>query len=225
MYVTCRLRALDFGKKAPGRIVHLKAKHWPDKLTTLGSFRTLYSPRLSFIFQCHLNIELCVSRVSGIEYHFKYVCKGNDRKSVWIVRGQPHYNEIGKFQDARYVSAFEALWRLSIQNNWQTPCCPVTGCTVHLDISRTITPFTSLKSESFNLQTDLSPKLCWWVSLLRIERGLAPFTKNTQTFRLMSLERKTLSLVTSCQIPTSTEPTTKKRTSLWIYKKRKGFHW
>ncbi len=41
-----------------------------------------YSPKLLRIFQCHMNVEVCVSRVSFIKYLFKYVCKGSERVSV-----------------------------------------------------------------------------------------------------------------------------------------------
>ncbi|CDF37673.1 unnamed protein product [Chondrus crispus] len=41
-----------------------------------------YSPVLLRSFACHLNVELCVSRVGGIKYLFKYVCKGQDR-AAW----------------------------------------------------------------------------------------------------------------------------------------------
>ncbi|CDF41007.1 ATP dpendant DNA helicase [Chondrus crispus] len=41
-----------------------------------------HSPVLLRSFACHLNVELCVSRVGGIKYLFKYVCKGQDR-AAW----------------------------------------------------------------------------------------------------------------------------------------------
>ncbi|CDF33589.1 Putativ ATP dependant DNA helicase [Chondrus crispus] len=41
-----------------------------------------HSPLLLRSFACHLNVELCVSRVGGIKYLFKYVCKGQDR-AAW----------------------------------------------------------------------------------------------------------------------------------------------
>ena len=56
-------------------------------------------------FACHLNVEFCVSRVGGIKYLFKYVCKGQDRVTMEITAENECYDEISNFQDARYVSA------------------------------------------------------------------------------------------------------------------------
>lgn len=89
------------------------------------------------MFQCHLNVELCVSRVGGIKYLFKYVCKDSDRVTIEMVRGEQCYVEIGHFQDARYVSASEALWRLfqfEIIDKQPT----VVGLDVHLENHHTV---------------------------------------------------------------------------------------
>ncbi len=59
-----------------------------------------------------MNVELCVSRVGGIKYLFKYICKGSTRVTIEIVEETGLYNEIEQFQDARYVSASEAVWRI-----------------------------------------------------------------------------------------------------------------
>ncbi len=64
------------------------------------------------MFYCHMNVELCVSRVGGIKYLFKYIYKGSDRVTMEIVEETGRYNEIEQFQDARYVSASEAAWRI-----------------------------------------------------------------------------------------------------------------
>lgn len=77
-----------------------------------NSYVVLYSSRLLVMVQCHFVVELCVSRICGIDYLFKYVCEDSDRVSVKLVRGQQVYNKIGSFQDARYVSVSEALWKL-----------------------------------------------------------------------------------------------------------------
>ncbi len=59
-----------------------------------------------------MNVELCVSRVGGIKYLFKYICKGSDRVTMEIVEENGRYSDIEQFQDARYVSASEAAWRI-----------------------------------------------------------------------------------------------------------------
>ncbi|CDF39890.1 ATP dependant DNA helicase [Chondrus crispus] len=71
-----------------------------------------HSPLLLRSSALHLNVELCVSRVGGIRYLFKYVCKGQDRVIMEITAKNECYDEISNFQDARYVSASEAAWRL-----------------------------------------------------------------------------------------------------------------
>ena len=86
-----------------------------------------YSPFLMRMFQCHFNVELCVSKVGSIKYLFKYVCKGQDRVTVELRNDPPRneearkqsppvpnivIDEIKDYQDARYLSATEADWRL-----------------------------------------------------------------------------------------------------------------
>lgn len=56
-----------------------------------------FSPRLSIMFQCHQNLELCISRVGEIKYLLEYVCKGQNRVSVQSVCGEQYYDETGKF--------------------------------------------------------------------------------------------------------------------------------
>nr|KAJ0205749.1 hypothetical protein LSAT_V11C500263750 [Lactuca sativa] len=57
-----------------------------------------YNPKLLMMFNCHINVEVC-SSIKYVKYLFKYVYKGHDK-------------QIRKFQDARYVSPPEALWRV-----------------------------------------------------------------------------------------------------------------
>ena len=77
------------------------------------------------MFQCHFNVEICISKVGSIKYLFKYVCKGQDRVSIEVKHvnhdgnesalqktEQVSIDEIKNYQDARYLSATEADWRL-----------------------------------------------------------------------------------------------------------------
>ncbi len=71
-----------------------------------------------------MNVELCISKVGSIKYLFKYVCKGPDRITIEIRTPKkqttdlskavsvPTIDEIQHYQDARYISASEAAWRL-----------------------------------------------------------------------------------------------------------------
>ncbi|KAJ9551807.1 hypothetical protein OSB04_015852 [Centaurea solstitialis] len=72
-----------------------------------------YNPKLLMMFNCHVNVEAC-SSITSVKYIFKYVYKGHDRQAVSI---DPDgdvtiINEIKRFQDARYVSPPEAIWRI-----------------------------------------------------------------------------------------------------------------
>ncbi|CDF37017.1 ATP dependant DNA helicase [Chondrus crispus] len=96
-----------------------------------------HSPLLLRSFACHLNVELCVSRVGGIKYLFKYVCKGQDRVTMEITAENECHDEISNFQDARYVSASEAARRLfSFDIVDRNP--PVVRLAVHLPNHHTV---------------------------------------------------------------------------------------
>ena len=83
-----------------------------------------YSLDLLRKFCTQMNVELCISRVGSIKYLFKYVCKGSERvkveiegaptdgKNESISKGVITIDGIRHYQDARYVSASEAPWRL-----------------------------------------------------------------------------------------------------------------
>ncbi len=63
------------------------------------------------MFHWHMNIDLCVPRVCGIKYLFKYICKGIDRVTMEVVE-TGRYNEIEQLQDAPYVPACEPVWSI-----------------------------------------------------------------------------------------------------------------
>ena len=72
-----------------------------------------YNPRLLMMFNCHMNVEVC-SSIKSVKYLFKYVYKGHDKQVIQIDQDEQQVviNEIKKFQDARYVSPPEAMWRI-----------------------------------------------------------------------------------------------------------------
>lgn len=71
-----------------------------------------YNPKLLMMYNCHINVEVC-SSIKSIKYAFKYVYKGHDKQAVHIEPdGEEIINEIRKYQDARYVSPPEAMWRV-----------------------------------------------------------------------------------------------------------------
>jgi hypothetical protein len=66
-----------------------------------------YNPFLSAKYDCHINVEVCIS-VKAIKYIHKYIYKGHDRTTLEFT-GE---DEIKQYLDARYVSACECCWRL-----------------------------------------------------------------------------------------------------------------
>ncbi|CDF33021.1 unnamed protein product [Chondrus crispus] len=119
-----------------------------------------HSPVLLRSFACHLNVELCVSRVGGIKYLFKYVCKGQDRVTMEITAKNERYDEISNFQDARYVSASEAAWRLfSFDIVDRNP--PVVRLAVHLPNHHTVY-FEKEREQKAALRPATGTKLTEW---------------------------------------------------------------
>ena len=65
-----------------------------------------YNAYLLLKYQCHINVEICVS-IQSIKHLFKYVYKGHDCASVTIER-----DSMKAYVDARYLCAPEAAHRL-----------------------------------------------------------------------------------------------------------------
>ncbi|XP_053571517.1 uncharacterized protein LOC128661269 [Bombina bombina] len=71
-----------------------------------------YSPYFCLKYNCHINVESCVS-VKSVKYLFKYVYKGYDCANISIKEHNTlQHDEIQNFLDTRYVSAPETVWRL-----------------------------------------------------------------------------------------------------------------
>ncbi|GBM09214.1 hypothetical protein AVEN_180997-1 [Araneus ventricosus] len=72
-----------------------------------------YNPWLSKKYNAHINVEICAS-VKSVKYLYKYVYKGHDAESITLKNDDiVNHDEILNFLDGRYVSAPEAMWRLS----------------------------------------------------------------------------------------------------------------
>lgn len=65
-----------------------------------------YNPVFLIKYDCHINVECCVS-IKSVKYIHKYIYKGHDRTTL-----EQDVNEVKAYIDARYVSANEAVWRL-----------------------------------------------------------------------------------------------------------------
>ena len=79
-----------------------------------NSYIVPYSPILTAKFRAHINVEVCSSITKSVKYLFKYLFKGFDAATLDIRTDEPVANvdEIRAFQEARYVTAPEAVWRL-----------------------------------------------------------------------------------------------------------------
>jgi hypothetical protein len=69
-----------------------------------------YSPLLSALFNCHINVEFCAS-IKAIQYLFKYQLKGSDQATISL-KDPINPDEISLFQSKRYVGSMEAMWRI-----------------------------------------------------------------------------------------------------------------
>ena len=69
-----------------------------------------YSPYLLLKYQCHINVECCMS-VRGVKYLYKYVFKGPDRAMVALHTKDGALNEIDLYRDMRSMGSAESCWR------------------------------------------------------------------------------------------------------------------
>ncbi|XP_024995892.1 uncharacterized protein LOC112529044 [Cynara cardunculus var. scolymus] len=91
-----------------------------------------YNPKLLMMFNCHINVEVC-SSIIYVKYVFKYVYKVHDKQVIHVDPDTEEVivNEIKRFQDTRYVSSPEAIWRIfSFPLSQIHPC--VMALQVHL---------------------------------------------------------------------------------------------
>ena len=72
-----------------------------------------YSPYICLRYNCHTNIELCVSPTAP-KYLYKYVYKGSDRAMVRVEIGDDDgsKDEISEFEDLRSIGSSEASWQI-----------------------------------------------------------------------------------------------------------------
>ena len=68
-----------------------------------------YNKLLLRSMNCHCNVELCMS-IKAIKYVLKYVHKGCDQAMFTLQSSR--VDEISDYQNARYVSSNEAVWRI-----------------------------------------------------------------------------------------------------------------
>ena len=92
-----------------------------------------YNKFLTKKFNCHINVEICVT-FKSVKYLFKYIYKGYDSIKFTVDKEgeEINYDEIKNFVDARYVSAPEAMWRL-LENKMHGISHHIIRLPVHLE--------------------------------------------------------------------------------------------
>lgn len=72
-----------------------------------------YCPYLSLKYNCHINVEICVSP-KAIKYLYKYIQKGGDRVMPNVTTQQQMQvnDEIKEYRDVRSFGASEGAWKL-----------------------------------------------------------------------------------------------------------------
>lgn len=71
-----------------------------------------YNIKLLRLFECHMNAEMCISKVESIKYLINYIYKGHNRVTVEIVSASGRYDVIAQFLDTRYVPTMKGVWRI-----------------------------------------------------------------------------------------------------------------
>lgn len=104
------------------KIINFSGKKWADNTYVIP-----YNPYLLLRFNCHINIEVC-STVLCVKYLFKYCYKGHDSALIEFSTDNEinenndssnneakiiDYDEIKHYEDTRYLSAQEAMYRLN----------------------------------------------------------------------------------------------------------------
>ena len=89
-----------------------------------------YNPYLSGHYECHINVEVCVS-VRATKYIHKYIFKGHDRITAVVEQ-----DEIKQYLDARWLGDAEAMYRLfAYHTHKEWP--PVERLPIHLPNEQT----------------------------------------------------------------------------------------
>lgn len=89
----------------------MKIKRGKKDYTVDNSWVVPYSPYLSLRYNCHINVEICLSPTAA-KYLFKYIQKGEDRIMVKREMEGESKDEIEDYVDLRSIGSSEAAWHL-----------------------------------------------------------------------------------------------------------------
>ena len=89
----------------------MKITRKSHEYTVDNSWVVPFSPYLSLRYNCHINIEVCLSPTAA-KYLFKYIQKGSDRTMVKIQGEEKSRDEIEDYVDLRSIGSSEAVWHL-----------------------------------------------------------------------------------------------------------------
>ncbi|CAI6348285.1 unnamed protein product [Macrosiphum euphorbiae] len=87
--------------------INMKIYNKYESIVVNNTWVVPYCPILSKIMKAHLNVELC-SSVSAVKYILKYIHKGSNQ-AMFAIQNE---DEIENYQNGRYVSSNEAIWRI-----------------------------------------------------------------------------------------------------------------
>ncbi|XP_077222666.1 uncharacterized protein LOC143856351 [Tasmannia lanceolata] len=96
-----------YHRRCNGRQVYIRNQYLDNKWVVP------YNPYLLKRYNCHINVEIC-SSIKAVKYLYKYIYKGHDKVAMQIVENEAEavVDEIHSFQNARWVSPPEAIWRI-----------------------------------------------------------------------------------------------------------------
>ena len=93
-----------------GRTVEKRVPGRNEPVLLDNQFVIPYNPYLSQKFNCHINVEACMS-IAAVKYLYKYIYKGHDRADV-LIHEVWYHDEIQHYINMRYVSLGKAVWHI-----------------------------------------------------------------------------------------------------------------
>ena len=99
-----------YRRRQDGRTVEKRVPGRNEPVLLDNRFVIPYNPYLSQKFNCHINVEACMS-IAAVKYLYKYIYKGHDRADV-LIHEVWHHDEIQHYINTRYVSPGEAVWHI-----------------------------------------------------------------------------------------------------------------